>query len=94
MYAEASLLGISYDEYWEMDPIDVQNIAKAKHKKLMEDINYQLSMAWYSASLQGIAMNSPKKFPKKPPRIENTQDKVNKNMELAYKLKSMCKHLD
>lgn len=89
MYPEASLLGISYESYWDMYPIEVFEIAKAKQKEFIDNANYQLSVAWYGASLQGIAMNDPKKFPKQPPKIETEQDKADKDMLLAYKLEAM-----
>lgn len=95
MYHDASQLGISYDNYWEMLPIEVFNIAnqvnKTKQTEFINKLNNELAVAWYGASLQGIAMNDPKKFPKKPPKYETDNEKADKVKLLAYKLEAMMR---
>jgi len=91
MYPEASLLGISYEAFWEMKPIEIIKVAEAKEKDFIANANFQLSMAWYTASLQGIAFNNPKKFPRKPPKIETKQDKLEKSKQLAYFLDALSR---
>lgn len=95
MYPDAAQLGISYDNYWEMLPVEVYNIAKEvnknKQKEFIDKLNNEMAIAWYGASLQGIAMNDPKKFPKKPPKYETEQEKVNKVKLLAFKLEAMMR---
>lgn len=95
MYPDAAQLGISYDNYWEMLPVEVYNIAKEvtknKQKEFIDKLNTEMAIAWYGASLQGIAMNDPKKFPKKPPKYETEQEKVDKVKLLAFKLEAMMR---
>lgn len=94
MYPQAASLGISYEAFWELEPIEIFKVAEVKEKEFMDRTNYELSLHWYSASLNGIAMNDPKKFPKKPPKIESNQDKVEKAKILAYKLEAMMRSGD
>lgn len=97
MYPDACQLGISYDNYWEMQPIEVYGIAlavqEAKKQEFVNKLNNELAVAWYGASLQGIAMNDPKKFPKKPPKYETEQEKQKQKLDnsllLAVKLEAM-----
>ena len=95
MYPDAAQLGISYDNYWEMLPVEVYNIAKEvnknKQKEFIDKLNNEMAIAWYGASLQGIAMNDPKTFPKKPPKYETEQEKVDKVKLLAFKLEAMMR---
>lgn len=91
MYPSANALGISYTEYWEMEPVEVQRVALMQSEKFKNEANYQLSLAWYGAVLQGIAMNDPKKFPKKPPTIEDENEKADRSKLLAYKLDALYK---
>lgn len=90
MYPEVSLLGISYTEYWEMQPIAVMKIAELKKEQTIRELNQQLELAWVSANLQGIAINNPKKFPKKPLKIKSEEEKEKSIMDLAYKLEVMA----
>lgn len=83
MFSDVTLYGISWTEYWDMQPIEVLRVAEKKRAKLVDDTNYELTMAWYSASLIGIANNDPKKFPKKPAKLNTEQDNVEQMRMMA-----------
>ena len=91
MYSQASQLGLSYEAYWDMKPIEVIEIANEKRKLFIEELNNKIALAWYSASLQGIAVNNPKKFPKKPIKIEDREVKMSRVRYLAYRLEALYK---
>lgn len=75
---------LSYTEYWDMDINQVVGIAKAKQEKINKDIlekvKYDTNLAWYQGMLSLIASNSPKNFPKEPPKFEeDSEEKQNSN---------------
>lgn len=72
-----------------MEPIDVQRVAEKHNKMFIDETNQQLTMAWYKASLTGIATNDPKKFPKRPAKISDKNDEKEYAMLLAKKIQAL-----
>ena len=82
IFPKVTTCNISWNEFWDMEPVDVIEVVLAYRKELIDKTNYDLALAWYNASLCGIAQNNAKMFPKKPSRVPNEQDEIAKNKKL------------
>lgn len=84
--------GISYTDYWEMQPITVSGIIREYDKKFVRDFNCNLWLVWQLGGLIGIAVNNPKQYPKECPEgMKTEEDKKNdkaKLLEFALKLEA------
>lgn len=68
-FADAYRLGLSKDDYWTLMPKQVVDISLALVEDRKAQMQGEVNMQLYLARLMALAMNNPRKLPKKPPNL-------------------------
>jgi len=66
MSIDAMLVGISYEDYWALEPSLITELMFMQLDKINDKKQHDYNTTWMNAMYVGLAFNVPKKFPKEP----------------------------